>query len=723
MLNSGMPQARLEKSKKYEKVKKIFGAVSIAMIVLLGAVAILIWRSLCWVLQTWDNLTMEEIVYHLTMPMEGTNSDMIGSYIVYCVVVTVIVVAALVAALSIMKYKRKRKAFRITKASVGISAVLTIVCSVLYFWEAFDVSAYVKNQNTYSSFIDDNYVDPSSVNLTFPEQKRNLIYIFLESMENTYADVESGGAFEKNVISELTELSMENENFSGEDSTLNGAYVTLGATWTMGAMFAQTSGLPLTIPIGDNSMSSQDDFFPGIITIGDILDQEGYQQELVIGSDAVFGGRKLYFEQHGDYQIYDYNYSLENGEIPEGYYVWWGYEDEILFENAKTRLNELAASGEPFNFTMLTVDTHFEDGYVCSLCEDTYNDQYSNVMACSSRQVSEFVEWIQQQPFYENTTIVISGDHLTMDSDYCQDVDSDYERKVYTTYINSAVMPETDNYREYTTLDAFPTTLASLGVEIEGNRLGLGVNLFSLESTLLEKYGLEEVDTGLAQKSALMDELWTGINRATVSDVEYDSAQQTAILTVSDIQWDTEIASIRCSAWTDAEQQDLKWYNGEQQSDGEYIVRIPLNDFGEIAESYSFAVYLETSDGERNQIGSKTLEMDNNIAEEEQTEEMTVSAYVTTIPYDFRTGKFEIQVSGVTGVENLASIQCAVWADENQEDLKWYTAEVHEDGSYITEVFASDYYFKEADYFVLVYATDSTGQMYFLGACQETISS
>ena len=56
-----MPQARLEKSKKYEKVKKIFGAVSIAMIVLLGAVAILIWRSLCWVLQTWDNLTMEEI--------------------------------------------------------------------------------------------------------------------------------------------------------------------------------------------------------------------------------------------------------------------------------------------------------------------------------------------------------------------------------------------------------------------------------------------------------------------------------------------------------------------------------------------------------------------------------------------------------------------------------------------------------------------------------------
>ena len=31
--------------------------------------------------------------------------------------------------------------------------------------------------------IDDNYIDPSSVNITFPEQKRNLIYIFLAYME------------------------------------------------------------------------------------------------------------------------------------------------------------------------------------------------------------------------------------------------------------------------------------------------------------------------------------------------------------------------------------------------------------------------------------------------------------------------------------------------------------------------------------------------------------
>ena len=47
------------------------------------------------------------------------------------------------------------------------------------------------------------------MNITFPEQKRNLIYLYLESMESTYADKASGGAFDKNYIPELTQLAGE----------------------------------------------------------------------------------------------------------------------------------------------------------------------------------------------------------------------------------------------------------------------------------------------------------------------------------------------------------------------------------------------------------------------------------------------------------------------------------------------------------------------------------
>ena len=48
-------------------------------------------------------------------------------------------------------------------------------------------------------------------------------------------------------------------------------------------------------------------------------------------------------------------------------------------------------------------------------------------------------------------------------------------------YINSAVNPVNNMKRTYTTMDNFPTTLAAMGVKIEGNRLGLGTNLFSEE--------------------------------------------------------------------------------------------------------------------------------------------------------------------------------------------------------------------------------------------------
>ena len=94
-------------------------------------------------------------------------------------------------------------------------------------------------------------------------------------METTYADKKNGGAFDNNVIPELTELAEENEDFSGTDQRINGGYSLVGSTWTMGAMFAQTAGLPLSIAIDGNDMDTQDSFFPGLVTLGDILEKEG----------------------------------------------------------------------------------------------------------------------------------------------------------------------------------------------------------------------------------------------------------------------------------------------------------------------------------------------------------------------------------------------------------------------------------------------------------------
>lgn len=55
--------------------------------------------------------------------------------------------------------------------------------------------------------------------------------------------------------------------------------------------------------------------------------------------------------------------------------------------------------------------------------------------------------------------------------------------------------------RDYTTMDIYSTTLASLGVQIEGDRLGLGVNLFSDVSTLYEQYGEEYLNEEVLKNS------------------------------------------------------------------------------------------------------------------------------------------------------------------------------------------------------------------------------
>ena len=140
------------------------------------------------------------------------------------------------------------------------------------------------------------------------------------------------------------------------------------------------------------------------------------------------------------------------------------------------------------------------DGYTSDFCEEVSNDVYLNAIACSSHQVGEFIKWLEKQSFYKDTTIIIVGDHLSMNN-YSFNSISNYERNVYNTFINSSVSSGNTNNREFSTMDYFPTTLASLGVTIEDDRLGLGTNLFSDKKTILEEFGKEEVSRELAKNS------------------------------------------------------------------------------------------------------------------------------------------------------------------------------------------------------------------------------
>lgn len=604
-----------------KKKHKIILVAGLVLSTILALLASLLAFSAKWMFKTWTNLTMDELVYHLTAPLEGTNTDMIKDYCNECAVPAILILGCI---LFVIAANRKHAEILKKIAIVcfaGAVAVTGITVGVT--WNGLDVSNYMKGQSTYSTFIDDNYIDPSSVNITFPEQKRNLIYIFLESMEMTYADKENGGAFKQNVIPELTQLAQENEDFSGKSNKLNGGYSMPGTTWTMGAMFGQTSGLPLNTSIDANGMDTQDSFFPGITTLGDILQNEGYSQTLLIGSEATFGGRKLYFTDHGQYDIMDYDYAHDNGLIPEDYKVWWGYEDEKLFGFAKEKLLELSQQDNPFNLTMLTVDTHFEDGYVCDICPDTFGDnQYANVMACSSRQVKEFVDWVQQQDFAADTTIVISGDHPTMDSDFCEDVDKDYERRVYTTYINADAEKQTEKKRKYTIFDDFPTTLSAMGAQIEGDRLGLGTNLFSAKETLSEKEGVTAEYNKMLKKSKLMEKL-SDIDEEEYRRKEEEKVSPTADVKIKKTGKDNQVLikveniehlkkglqSITAAVWKNEDQSDLQWVNLAVFENGICKTKVDLSNYEPMQGEYNVHIYIIDGKGDAHNVAGTTFEI------------------------------------------------------------------------------------------------------------------
>ena len=170
--------------------------------------------------ETWATLSMDELMYHLNAPLEGTNEGMIKEYIYKCFLPSIIVLGIIVVTIVICKKLNKKYYYLIGVfcITLGASGV-----SVYGAWNKLDISGYVDNQSEVSTFIEDNYVDPRSVTLTIPDKKKNLIYIFLESVEMTYADKEDGGAFEENVIPDLTELAQENEDFSGDSNQLNRA--------------------------------------------------------------------------------------------------------------------------------------------------------------------------------------------------------------------------------------------------------------------------------------------------------------------------------------------------------------------------------------------------------------------------------------------------------------------------------------------------------------------
>ena len=216
---------------------------------------VLLTFSLHWSFKNFGNIGLNEIIFTLNMPLKEASAGFVADYFrkAFFPAAGIFAVELLLALypfkrrcnLKLTIGKKFSYRWRLVPLSLPFPVFFPIVCiwmaGLVYLADQkFEVISYAKSQMMQSALIEEEYVSPNDVNITFPKQKRNLIYIFVESLESSMQNQENGGVFPTNYIPELTELAKENISFSHSDK-IEGAAVAPASGWTIAGLVAETA--------------------------------------------------------------------------------------------------------------------------------------------------------------------------------------------------------------------------------------------------------------------------------------------------------------------------------------------------------------------------------------------------------------------------------------------------------------------------------------------------
>lgn len=335
------------------------------------------------------------------------------------------------------------------------------------------------------------YANPDSIKITIPQQPRNLIVIFLESMETNFV-----------------RYTPEIDSLFKQWGFAPGGVNVSGTSWTIAGITGKLCGIPLNMPMGiDEYHGKLPTYLPHASCLMNVLANQGYEQVYVQGSSGDFTQKRDFWNVHGNVAIHDIEYFKEIGKIPQDYKVFWGFEDRKLYGFVKEELDSLAVRERPFALYMLTVDTHQPFGYTDELCQEKITDKqgkFPQALRCASMQLSEFLDWASKQPWYVNTVISVMGDH-TMEMLSAKANIPPHEQLYWTNFILNSTLPLPQKARQYSSFDIFPTLLEAMGFSLESRAMGLGYSLYSNEPTLLERYGKKTLDSLLRERSVQYD--------------------------------------------------------------------------------------------------------------------------------------------------------------------------------------------------------------------------
>lgn len=474
---------------KYFKKKDFFKPTHIILIATLLFLSVHFRSGILWAFNTFPLMDASAVLLTLQKPFDDFAFSMIKQYLASTIPLSLIIAAILIIFLyTIFNTIRKRLLF----------IALYFLSTIILLFHDLSISDYIhilndepEKTSAYSHFFSENYVNPDSVIITPPQNKRNLILIYLESMETTYSDKRKGGNQEVNLIPEITNLAKENISFGKRNGNIGGGLDAMGSNHTFGSMYTRTLGIPYTIDDAKVPIMSHYN------SLYKILNKNGYKQFFFQGNPGLYEDFKKFVEKQKIDEIYGPEEIINVLKLnvsdlikKQGYKT---IQDKDAFKFATKLLDSIP---EPFSLTFFTIDSHAPNGLYDPDCIKVYDENnkdelLKSCIRCASKELYTFISSIQKSSFYKNTSIIIFGDHLFMGTRLVKDFPN---RKWIDIFINAPKISAINENRTFSDIDMFPTILSSLNFKINGDKLGFGVNLFSDKKTLIEQIGLDSLN-------------------------------------------------------------------------------------------------------------------------------------------------------------------------------------------------------------------------------------
>ncbi len=324
-----------------------------------------------------------------------------------------------------------------------------------------------------------------------PEKKKNVIVIFAESFESNFADADYWG---ENLIPNLSALADEHTSVKGYQS-IN------GTNWTIASNVATFCGIPLRMQLRDRLGAETKQFLPNVVCLPDLLKSVGYYNVYLKGVYLSFIGLDVFIKERAFDETYGRDELLQNRSASEEDLVVYnfGVNDKTLFHFAKQKLQNLSKQHQPFFMAIQTLDTHIYHYHLEADCAKKYGD-IRDAVKCSDAQIADFVKWIEAQDFYENTVVLVLGDHLMMNTaNIGALLEKQPRREAYNMIMQKGDAPRViqNNFAQF---DWGATILDLLGVS-DTPQLGLGRSLLRNEPTLTEQLGAQKFEEELLKNS------------------------------------------------------------------------------------------------------------------------------------------------------------------------------------------------------------------------------